>query len=303
MDLSIAMADIDPGGWAVAVSGGADSVALLHLLMRHRPDLRLHVVHLDHQTRSGASGDDAAFVARLAERYHLPAIIAQRGDIEPALPDLPANRSARFRLLRHALFQRVVVEHRLEGVLLAHHADDQAETVFHRLLRQSRWPRGMSGDGRVNGLRLVRPLLGVRRQALRDSLQTEGHLWREDASNQSEDYLRNRIRQTLAAHSGLVAPLLEVHERMTALRKWVKSAAPVLDPTFSVASVQGLPEILARESAGRWLAGQGIAVEALTPAVIDRLLAIINDAAAPHQVIFPTKLRVRRRRGEIEGGR
>src|SRR5438034_1508222 len=128
---------VPAGAWAVAVSGGGDSVALLELL-RHRGDLLLHVVHLDHETRGGESATDALFVGELAARWGLAFTIRRRSEIEPAIAArLPANRSARFRAARLELFRRVIAEHRLAGVILAHHADDQAETVVQRLLRGS----------------------------------------------------------------------------------------------------------------------------------------------------------------------
>src|SRR5512133_2495346 len=114
-----AVAHIPAGGWAVGVSGGADSVALLSLL-RRRIDLSLQVVHLDHQTRGQASTDDAAFVEQLSRAWNLPATLARRSEIEAGLTELPANPSARYRALRLELFRRVVGRGGLQGVILAH---------------------------------------------------------------------------------------------------------------------------------------------------------------------------------------
>src|SRR5687768_5961056 len=85
-----AAATVPPGRWAVGVSGGADSVALL-LLLRDRPDLALHVVHLDHETRGGASADDAGFVEDLAARLRVPCTVARRSEVETDMARLPAN--------------------------------------------------------------------------------------------------------------------------------------------------------------------------------------------------------------------
>src|SRR5215213_993069 len=85
-----------PGRWAVGVSGGADSVALLELL-RGRSDLELTVAHLDHETRAGTSAADATFVRELASRWSLRCLVARRADVESHLNDLSANRSARYR--------------------------------------------------------------------------------------------------------------------------------------------------------------------------------------------------------------
>src|ERR1051325_10404986 len=127
------VATVRPASWAIAVSGGADSVALLSLLLDRRSDLALHVVHFDHHTREGQSAQDAAFVRQLALDHGLPFSIATRDQIEPDLAArmiLPRNLSARFRALRYEWFRRVVAAANLGGVILAHHADDQAETVL-----------------------------------------------------------------------------------------------------------------------------------------------------------------------------
>src|SRR5437016_831881 len=143
LNLSDAIAAIPACGWAVGVSGGADSVALL-LLLHERPGIRLHVAHLNHQTRGSQNDKEAAFVADLSKKLHLPCTIETRSNIEATTSPLPANKSARFRAARRELFRRVVTEHNLAGVILAHHADDQAETVLQRLLRGS-GPAGLGG--------------------------------------------------------------------------------------------------------------------------------------------------------------
>ena len=107
-----AVSSVPPGPWAVGVSGGADSIALL-LLLNQRPDLSLTVVHLNHETRGGASDADAAFVADLAASIGLASVVTPWRDVEPALADPPKNRSARFRAGRMALFRDVAQNHRL----------------------------------------------------------------------------------------------------------------------------------------------------------------------------------------------
>ncbi len=186
---------LPPGIWAIGLSGGADSVALAHLLL-NRGDLRIHLVHLDHELRGSESSGDAKFVRELAQKWNVPATIVRRSEIEPSLRDLPENPSARYRAIRLGLFGRVIAEHQLSGVILAHHADDQAETVLLRLLRGSGISAlgGMTQRTVVSGVLIVRPLLHVTREDLRAYLTHHGIAWREDASNQSDDYLRNRVR-------------------------------------------------------------------------------------------------------------
>src|SRR5580658_417142 len=218
--LLAAVQAISPGKWAVGVSGGADSVALL-LLLQRRPDLSLYVVHLDHQTRNGQSADDAKFVAQLADRLALPCTIAVRSEI--TLPPI-ANLSARFRSARLALFKRVVDSYQLAGVILAHHADDQAETVLQRLLRGAGPTAlaGMSCRTMIGGLCVRRPLLQVSSADLRRFLQEQGQPWRQDVSNTSPKYLRNRLRPILAADASLRETLLDLAAASRRLRSWIK---------------------------------------------------------------------------------
>ncbi len=191
---------LDEGGRVlVAVSGGADSVALLHVLAKL--GLPLAVAHLDHQTRHGESTKDAAFVEALAERLGLPFRLERRAVAEEAA-GRPESFEEYARELRYAFFRRAAHETGCAVVATGHQADDQAETVLMRLLRGS-GPAGLSGIPPVReerGLRVIRPLLGLRRDALRRWLEEEGHTWREDSSNRDPAFLRNRIRNELLPH-------------------------------------------------------------------------------------------------------
>lgn len=293
--------DVPPGRWGVAVSGGADSVALL-LILHTRPDLSLHIVHLDHQSRGSASTGDADFVADLANRLAIPVTIARRDQIEPQMNSLPKNLSARYRALRIELFHRTVARENLLGVILAHQADDQAETIFHRLLRGS-GPAGLSGMSvrhRLGHLTIVRPLLPIRRRAeLRNFLVAQGQNWREDATNQSDRYARSRIRKFLETRPDLHEPLLAVGRACAEYTKWIRKTAPVLAEKFPAIALAESPRMLARESAQRWLTSQEVSPAALTPAMLDRLRALAADAATPARQQFPTGVKVRRRAGWI----
>ncbi len=303
-DPQIAIAQIPPGPWAVGVSGGADSVALLSLL-RDRVDLQLTVVHLDHETRQGQSTDDAAFVAELAMLWRLPCVVARRSQIEPALPTPMSNPSALYRACRIELFRRAIAERGLQGVILAHHADDQAETVLHRLIRGSPVTGlgGMRFRSVVNEVTILRPLLGVRRDRLRQVLIDRGQPHREDASNASGDYLRNRLRRWLADRPSVVERLLDMSCQSGGLRDWVADRAPVLSASFFTRELCDLPVLLAREAAKRWLMARGAPGDELPSAVLDRLVEMCTDASTPAKVQFPRNLTVKRRGGRVEAVR
>jgi tRNA(Ile)-lysidine synthase len=312
------IAQIPAGAWAVGVSGGADSVALLELL-RGRGELSLHVVHLDHETRAGASAADAQFVASLARRWGLPCTIEHRSQVEASLAKLPANLSARYRAARFALFRRVIDLYALDGVLLAHHLDDQAETVLQRLLRGS-GPAGLGGmkiENVVSGVRVLRPLLHVRRAALRALLTERGVAWREDASNAAMNQQRNRVRHVLMNQPALDAPLLELAEACLGWNRWLTEAAPRLEETFTTRELAWLPSAVARESARRWLqersgaggatagdvtAGMTAAGVVVDATAADRLVEMAADAASPGALQFAGGLFVRRRGGRISAG-
>ena len=297
--LSSAIASVPPGRWAVGVSGGADSVALLYLL-RERTDLSLHVVHLDHETRGGESATDAAFVAQLAAAWGLPCTVAVRSEVERSMARVEKNTSARYRAARLELFRRVIETDRLLGVVLAHHADDQAETVLQRLLRGS-GPAGLTGmaaQTTIGGVVILRPLLGVRGVELRGVLAEKRIAFREDSSNALPVQQRNRVRELLLAHPSVTTAALEVTETCAELVAWMRQRSPRLGDSFPVDAFADLPEPLARESARRWLSERAGGDAEVTPAV-QRLLEMARDAATPARQHFPGGVIVRRRGGKI----
>lgn len=295
-ELNAAVATVPPGAWAVGVSGGADSVALLALL-RRRNDLSLVVVHLNHETRGASSDEDAQFVEQLAARWGLPSVIRRWRDWGPLLEDLPKNRSARFRAGRIALFEHVVRSEALRGVILGHHADDVAETVLQRLLRGG-LPTGLAAmrpRSTIRELLILRPLLGVRRNALRQFLTAQGQAWREDDSNTSPRYQRNRLRSILAARPRLTEGLLEMAGAAAAPKEWARQHTPNPPQPLPVALLRELPTPLAIETARRWLAARGAPPGELNSSVLQRLVEMASDAATPPRQHFPGAVLVRRR--------
>jgi tRNA(Ile)-lysidine synthase len=188
----------------VAVSGGADSVALLRLLVElNRSNYwhwQLTVAHVDHGIRGRASAQDAAFVRDLAKKLGLEFMV-RRFKLGPASED--RARSARLRALAHMFCEKP-----RDAVVMAHHADDQAETVLLHLMRGTGMAglAGMPAAGEIYGLPVVRPLLHVRRTELRQFLKHLGQNWREDATNALPDYLRNRVRAKLLPIVEQMAP-------------------------------------------------------------------------------------------------
>ncbi|CAN5677141.1 hypothetical protein BH09PLA1_BH09PLA1_24070 [soil metagenome] len=301
--LNRAIHTVPAGKWAVGVSGGADSIALLQLL-RTRNDVELIVVHLNHQTRGDESDADEAFVQTLCAKANVRCRIVRRDALEATQGKRPANKSARFRALRFALFRNVVKSEGLRGVILAHHADDQAETVLQRLLRGAGCSSlaGIAPSTTVDNVRVIRPLLTTRRDALRTFLVDSKHSWREDSSNTSPDYLRNRLRAILRSRDDLTEALLDLSAACASLNRWAKQCAPNLDEQFAIGQLDQLPAILARRSAGDWLKRRGVPAGLIDRAVIDRLRTMCADAATASRQQFPGGVFVRRRAGIISAG-
>ncbi len=180
----------------VAVSGGADSVALLVLLNELAGELGvlLSVLHFNHQLRGAESNADEQFVQELSVRLNLEAHV-ERADVAGEARGHGWNLEDAGRRLRGEFFRGLVAQDRVTRVAVAHTADDQAETVLAHLLRGTGLT-GLAGIHPVAG-RVVRPLLEIRRAELRAFLEVRGQPWREDPSNLDTTRLRARIRHRL----------------------------------------------------------------------------------------------------------
>jgi tRNA(Ile)-lysidine synthase len=209
----------------VAVSGGIDSVALLRILLELRGELGivLSTIHFNHQLRGAESDADEEFVARLARDHGLE-FYCDRGNVQQHAAEAHISIEAAARELRYAFFRRLLGEQNsehwtapatlkspaLSKIVTGHTLDDQAETVLLRVIRGAGL-RGIAGihprivvesdDGEICG-EIVRPFLSTRRRELESYLRKIGQSWREDATNASTKFTRNRVRK-------LLVPMLE----------------------------------------------------------------------------------------------
>lgn len=189
----------------VAVSGGADSVALLYALQELAPSLgiSLTAVHLNHCIRGKASDDDAAFVMNLTASLNIP-FVQGRSDVPRRARRKGLSLEMAAREARYAFLAKMARKVGADIVATAHTADDQVETILLKLTRGA-GPRGLSGIPRevtLCGLRVVRPMLDVTRNEIIAFLGENGLSWREDESNRDVSFLRNRVRHE-------VLPVLE----------------------------------------------------------------------------------------------
>ncbi len=231
----------------VAVSGGADSVALLHVLARlgRRRGWELEVLHFDHGLRGEESDADRRFVEELAAGMGL-ACHVECADVRAAAQGENLEQAAR--RMRYRFFAEVRARQGLEVVATGHTASDQAETVLMRLLRGA-GTDSLAGIRPVNDGWVVRPLIEMTREQVREWLRAEGLEWREDASNADTSYDRNRMRHELL-------PLLR--------REWnpaVEEALARLAGGFARDEVWWAEQVEAvwREAVRRW--GRGVVLE------------------------------------------
>ena len=189
---------------AVAVSGGADSVALLRIMLQIRQALGvvISVAHFNHQIRGDDSYRDQEFVRALSLQHGL--------DFHAASGDAPAHAlrtkqslETAARELRYQFFRELLSSHAADKVATAHTMDDQAETVLMRLMRGA-GTRGMAGiypiypaQASEGDRSIIRPLLGFRRAELRQQLEVINQQWREDVTNADLHHMRNSVRHEL----------------------------------------------------------------------------------------------------------
>jgi tRNA(Ile)-lysidine synthase len=295
--------------WLVGVSGGADSVALLHLLVA--AGFRdLIVCHLDHQLRGRASTEDARFVRRLAEKLGLPCECG-RIDIRKRIKVQAESLETAARHARHEFFAQCSVNYGCNRVLLAHHADDQAETVLWNLLRGSHGLKGMREEQvmMIQGVKLqiFRPLLRMRHAELIAWLESRGLRWREDASNTEAVAIRNRLRNEvfplLAEISGRdVVPAFARGAADAAVREDLESEAleraNLLDPQgrLHLPALRKLAPDLQRAALRKFLIEHG--VTSIDRALLERAVGLL-DVGQAAVINLPGGGKLRRREGRL----
>jgi tRNA(Ile)-lysidine synthase len=181
----------------VAVSGGPDSVALLHILhtMKEQFGWNLVVAHVNHNFRGAESDSEAAFVDELAASLELPCEVGVI-DVPAYIEQTSLNSQVAAREKRYEFLHQVADKYRSNYIALAHHADDQAETILMRLIRGT-GPSGLAGilpRRNEKNVELIRPLLRIKKEALIDYCEENNLSYCQDSSNKLRKYFRNEIR-------------------------------------------------------------------------------------------------------------
>jgi tRNA(Ile)-lysidine synthase len=212
----------------VALSGGADSVALVHamLALRERFGYRIAAAHLNHAIRGAESDRDEIFVRELCGRCEVKLAVERASDLSFDTPNL----EERARGARHAFLNSTADRLGADYIAVAHQADDQAETVMMRLLRGA-GAAGLAAMAERGPGRIIRPMLAVTRAEVTTYLRSIGEKFVNDSSNQSSAILRNRIRADLIPMlernyaPGLRGRLMRLASEMRALDDFVSTAA------------------------------------------------------------------------------
>ena len=296
----------------VALSGGADSTALLDLLARLAPeyDLELIPAHLDHGLRPGAG--ETAFCREAAARYGLELVA---GAVRPGRLAGPSLQQAA-REARYAFLLETARAHGARRMALGHQADDQAETVLLRLLRGA-GRRGLAGMPVRREPGVIRPLLGIRRAEIRAYLRRREIPFLEDPSNRSEAYLRNRVRADLLPrlereyNPSLVRDLAAAAEILAEEDLFLEEEAARRGPAEPVpggvaldaAALRSMPRALARRAVRQAVERAAGDLRGLERVHVEAVLDLLAAPTIPARVALPRGLEARKVYDRLEVGR
>jgi tRNA(Ile)-lysidine synthase len=296
------------GRYLIGVSGGRDSVALLHWL-HQRGYRKLIVCHLNHQLRGRSSDTDARFVEKLAADCNVEIEVGS-AKVRALAAKQKISIEAAGRAARYRFFAQVAKRRRCRAIFLAHHADDLVETFLINLFRGS-GTTGLGGIREVSkrriedvDLTIVRPFLEVWRSEIDDYVRKHRLKFCEDASNRDLTPLRNRIR-------GRIIPYLEKslgrNIRHSIWRtatiageeeNWIEDQLPNgTDLDLSVARLRDLPIALQRREILKWLRARKITNIGFD--VVESVRSLLNHDAPVAKVNLPQDRHVRRRAGKI----
>ena len=296
------------GRYLVGVSGGRDSVALLHWLIGSGYK-NLIVCHLNHQLRGRASNDDARFVEKLANKYDVD-VAAGSANVRALAAKRKMSIETAAREARYEFFAKIAKAKRCRTIFLGHHADDVVETFLINLFRGS-GNTGLAAMREVSkryvgdvDLAIVRPLLGIWRSEIDRYLRAHRLKFREDASNKDLTPLRNRIRRRVIPY---LEKLLGRNIRQSIWRaamiaaeeeKLIEGLIPHSPSAeLSVAKLSALPVALQRREILKWLRTHNITNVGFD--VVENVRALLDHNSRVAKINLPQDRHVRRRAGKI----
>jgi tRNA(Ile)-lysidine synthase len=299
--------------YLIGVSGGRDSMALLHGLVAlgYGKSAPLIVVHVNHGLRAAESDGDEIFVRTAAEELGLTCE-SSRSDVRQRAVTQSISLETAAREARYEAFAEWARQHACPRVVLAHHADDQVETVLMNLFRGAGW-RGLGGmipsntrDIGGTKLNLLRPLLGIFRESIDDYVRRRLIAFREDASNAILDALRNRVRHQLMPiltdvfQRDVRDAVLHNAEIAQKTEAWIADHSgdlPRLGSGLAVAPLRLLPTARREHLLLEWL--RESAVPDCGRREVAGLDAVVCSQARPATFNLPGGFRARRRAGQL----
>ena len=292
----------------IGVSGGRDSVTLLHHLVRVGYK-KLIICHLNHELRGRSSNADARFVEKLAAKYDVDLEIGS-ADVRAVARKKKMSIETAAREARYKFFAKIAKQRRCPTIFLAHHADDLVETFLINLVRGA----GLTGLAAMReisirridnvDLTIVRPMLGVWRDEIDRYLRKHRLKFREDASNKNLAPLRNRLRRRIIPYlEKTLGRKIRTSIWRTATiaaeeKAWIEGMAAcsaARNQHLAVKKLRGLPTALQRRAIMTWLREQEIADIGFE--VIERVRSLLDPKIA--KINLPKDRHVRRRAGKI----
>ena len=297
--------------WLIAVSGGRDSIALLHSCATN-PHLTesnsLVVCHVNHQLRGVESDADELLVRELAAHYKLPISVHVTNVSAIAVEEKKSIELAA-REARHAAFSSACEEYQCDAVLLAHHADDQSETALYNLLRGSAGLKGMQKETHLTdkNLTLVRPILQVRRSEINSYIASNDLSYREDKTNAEPFAVRNRLRnEAIPLLNEIlgrdIAPSILKSVQHTEQNEYIIQQmidySSMLDPQgrLHLPSLTEAPQVIQQRILRRYLTEQKI--NNITQDLIESCLSLL-DPSNPAKINLPRGKFLRRKERRI----
>ena len=296
------------GRYLIGVSGGRDSVALVHWLV-NLGYKKLIVCHLNHQLRGRSSDADARFVEKIAGKYRAEFEL-ESANVHAFATKQKMSIETAARHSRYSFFAKVAKRRRCHTIFLAHHADDLVETFLINLFRGA-GSAGLAGIREVStrciddvGLTIVRPLLGVWRKQIDNYVRKHRLTFREDASNKNLNPFRNRIRHRIIPYLEKICgrnirPAIWRAATIAGEEEaWIEKQLPdSTDAQFSVGQLRALPVALQRRAILKWLRAQNIAEVGFD--VIERIRSLLDPAAPVAKINLAHDQHARRRAGRI----
>lgn len=284
-----------------AISGGPDSAALAHILLKIKKELNLSIVlaHLNHGMRGKESDQDEKFVKKLAKKWGV-LIEAKKLDQKP-------KNENEARIARYAFLEAIRKKHNANKIALAHHADDQAETVLLHFLRGT-GIKGLSGMQMKNG-KIIRPLLFCPKNEILAYLRENNLKYRADSSNHNKKYTRNKIRLELLPllekeyNPQIRKSLINLAQIASETQKYLEDNAknfiePIKD-AIPLAAWKNLPKILKIEVLKQMVKMKKGNLESIYSAHLREITEMLESSHGNKKKNLPNGLQILKKNGKI----